>query len=248
MNKESPILALSASRVNTYKQCPRKYYYTYKAKLPSKDWPHFTLGTLVHGVLERFHGNFRRDDQEFNLKRMMKLAFKAQRNEMESTSIINENIFIEARDLLIKYLHSMEEEGIGSSIIALEDSFNIPLNKEFNIKGIVDRVDIDRDGIYHIKDYKTSKSYKYLKPFQLETYGIYLLDKYENIDRFRASYIMVRFGGKHILYDLNKEDVEKCKKELIEYGNNIIDESRWIPKTSGLCNWCDFNETCLSNW
>jgi len=246
--KDAIILTLSASRVKTYQQCPRKYYYNYIEKLPTKDWPHFDLGTLVHGSLEYFHDGFKEDGSNLNLKRLMKISFKTQRDEMDKRKPLADEVLIEARNLLIEYLLKMETDGIGSDIISLEQDFNIPLTEKFSIRGYVDRLDMDKDGIYHIKDYKTNKSIKYMEPFQLKVYGIHLLHENPDVDRFRASYIMMRFGGKLVSYDLNKADVEKCKLKLIKYGERITEEGRWIPKQSKLCDWCDFKDPCLTTW
>jgi putative RecB family exonuclease len=246
--EEKKKLVLSASRLKTFQQCPRKYYYNYIEKLPKKDWPHFDLGTLVHGTLEKFHEDFKKDGEDHNLKRIMKLSFKAHRKEMEEEKEISDEILLEARDLLTDYLKSMETDGIGSEIISLEKDFEIELNKDISIKGFVDRLDRDADGVYHIKDYKTNKNTRYMEPSQLRIYGIYLLDAYPDIDRFRGSYIMMRFNGSYISYDFNKEDVEKCKKELIEYGYKILEEQKFTPDQSRLCDWCDFKDTCLSTW
>ncbi|MFH1173660.1 MAG: PD-(D/E)XK nuclease family protein, partial [archaeon] len=44
----------SPSSINTYKQCPRKYYYTYILKLPTKPSIHLTRGHVAHAALEDF--------------------------------------------------------------------------------------------------------------------------------------------------------------------------------------------------
>jgi ATP-dependent helicase/DNAse subunit B len=242
------ILTLSASRVNTYQQCPRKYYYSYVEKLPGKEWAHFDLGTLAHGVLEYFHETFKKDGDSTGLKTLMKSAFQKQRKEMEKEKELLPEILLEARNLLQEYLDNIEVQGIGSEIISLEEKFNIPLNDKYCVRGVVDRIDKDPDGIYHIKDYKTNKNKKYMKPFQLQTYGIHLLDKFPEVTRFRGSYVMLRFGGMLVPYDFNEEDVIKVKKNLIEFADKIIEEERWITKPSRLCDWCDFKGPCFSTW
>lgn len=250
LQRDDLALILSASRVKTYQQCPRKYYYNYIEKLPRKDWLHFDLGTLVHGVLEHFHADFRTDSgrSALNLKKTMKESFKKYREHMEEEKALEHSVLIDARDLLVEYLKRMESEGIGSEIIALEDDFRIDLTKEFGVQGYVDRIDKDNDGILHIKDYKTNKNPKYMEPFQLKTYGIYLLDRYPEVERFRGSYIMMRFGGMLISYDFNREDVVKTKKKLVEYAQRISEEERWMAKPSRLCDWCDFKSPCLNTW
>ena len=248
MTEEKNTIVLSASKIKTYKQCPRKYYYHYIEKLPRKDWPHFDLGTLVHGALENFHQDFKKDDVSINLKKLMKTAFKTQRDNMEEEKPLADSTLLEARDLLLSYLHSMETNGIGSEIISLEQEFEISLTDDIAVRGFIDRVDLDEDGVYHIKDYKTNKNAKYMEPLQLKIYGIYLLDKYPDIDKFRGSYVMMRFDGSYISYDFNLADVEKCKKQLIEYANRIREEAKWTPKPSRLCDWCDFKNPCLTTW
>jgi len=248
-SKKESDLTLSASRVDIYQQCPRRYYYHYIEKLPRLDWDHFDLGTLVHGVLELFHENFRSDDgKECNLGRLMKESFGKFRAKMDKRKKLSIEILIEARDILKGYLDKIKQEGIGSEITSLEGDFKIDLNDKYEIRGVIDRIDKDPDGMWHIKDYKTNKNPKYMKPFQLAVYGIYLLDKYPEVDRFRGSYVMLRFNGMLISYDFNKEDVEKERKDLIIYADRIIEEERWIAKPSRLCDWCDFKTVCLNSW
>jgi putative RecB family exonuclease len=243
-------LKLSVSRVNTYKQCPRKYYYTYKEKMPRKHWPHFDLGSLVHGALEFFHENFKNDTQERpNLKRLMTESFKKQREVMvKDGTVFSKETLFEAKDMLVGYIKRIAEHGIGSEILFIEKDFTIKLQDEYAIHGFIDRIDIDNDGIYHIKDYKTNKNMKYMTPFQLQVYGISLLETFPDVEKFRGSYIMMRFEGTYKSYEFNKEDVIKAKKKLIDYGDSITEEERWPLKPSRLCDWCDFNVVCNNTW
>jgi len=272
-----PILTLSPSRIKTYQQCPRKYYHTYVTKLPRKDWAHFHLGTMVHGVLEFFHAEFKKDGCELNLKHLMKEAFQKQRETWKKENIdkdLSMEILTQARDLLFEYLKRMETSGIGSEIISLEEDFRIGLGMmcyepesklwrilqdgempadnmktcKVDIRGIVDRIDRDSDGVMHIRDYKTTKNKKYMEPSQLQSYGIHLLEKYPNIDRFRGSYIMLRHGGEPISYDFNLEDIKKERLIILDYAIKITQEERWIMKQSILCDWCDFKDPCLMTW
>lgn len=240
------LLQLSPSRVNTFKSCRRKYFYTYISKLPRLDWPHLDTGTLVHGALEHFHEDFREDGKDINFRKLMKKSFKKQWDKTKKK--LSKEIFKDAKGMLGSYVKRIEKHGIGSKIISLEPKFEIGLDDEVSILGFIDRVDLDKDGIYHIKDYKTTKSKKYMKPFQLLCYGIPLLEWYPEIERFRGSYIMMRHSGEYISYDFNREDVEKCKKELLTYADQITEEGRWLPNPSRLCEWCDFKNPCRITW
>jgi hypothetical protein len=60
----------SPSSINTYKQCPRKYFYQYIECLPARPSIHLIRGSIAHTVLENF---FRKDMQgihESNYKKM----------------------------------------------------------------------------------------------------------------------------------------------------------------------------------
>jgi len=254
--KDKVALILSVSRAKTYHQCPRRYYYNYIEKLPKLDWDHFDLGTLVHGVLEFFHKELRNDESlsGVNIKKLMKESFQKQRLKMEKGTkehppiVFKNEVLLEARDLLREYMDNLTLKGIGSNILELEDEFEIKLSEKYLIKGVVDRLDIDHDGTYHIKDYKTNKNPKYMEPSQLQAYGIYLLNKFPNITKYRGSYIMMRFNGMLISYDFTIEDVEKEKRKLIECADLITEEERWIARPSNLCDWCDFKSVCLNTW
>jgi putative RecB family exonuclease len=240
---------LSVSRIKTYIQCPRKYYYSYIKKLPKKEWDHFSLGTFVHGVLEHFHSDFKVDNKDLDFKQIMKSACCKQRDIMQQKKeYLTPDIVIEAKKLLSGYIKKIEKSGMGSEIISLEDNFEIVVNEKCTIKGIVDRVDKDADGTLHIKDYKTNKSAKYMDSFQLQVYGIYLLNKYPDVERFRGSYVMLRFNDMDLSFDFNTEDTKKTVKEVVEYAEKILEEQRWIMVPSILCDYCDFKETCHSEW
>ena len=245
-------LKLSASRVKTYMSCPRKYYYNYIEKLPRKEWDHFKLGHLAHGTLERFHSYFKHDDMKnnYDLKNLLRDSFKQEFEAMKSRGeIVSREILLETKKLIKGYLQYIEKNGLeGNLIVGLETEFEIGLrDKEISVGGFIDRYDLDPDGNYHIKDYKTNKNLKYMDPFQLSIYGIYLNEKY-GIEEFKGSYIMLRHKSKLLTYDFNLSDIEKAKKKLITQADLIMTDERWKACPTILCNWCDFQEHCYSSW
>lgn len=246
MEKEKKILKLSVSRVKTYVDCPQKYYYSYIEKLPKKKWDHFDLGTLIHGSLETFHSIYKSDDDKPKLRTLMKDCFKKQVIIMnKGRSSLDPKIVREAQVLLLDYLEKIEKEGLGAEVLEIEKSFELKLSDKFKVRGYIDRIDRDADGVIHIKDYKTNKNMKYMEPFQLQVYGIPVFKMYPDVKQYRASYIMMRFKGLHISYDFNKEDVVKAKTKLLEQGQYILEEEVWRPKPSRLCDWCDFRSICV---
>lgn len=238
------ILKLSATSMKAYDQCPKKYYYTYILKEPRKQWAHFDLGNLCHRTLEIFHSIYMKEGtSKRSLSKIMSYAFGKAREEFND---INKNILVEAKSLVKKYLKYVSKNGM-PLVKGVETSFNFNLEKDLIVRGFLDRIDIMKDGRFHIVDYKTTRNTKYLEPFQLLTYGLWLQNKYQNIDSFKASYVLLRHNSKLKSYEFNFEDINKCKKKIIEYAKNIrtsVNEDSWAPIPSPLCNWCDFQHIC----
>lgn len=238
---EPEIIKLSASSVKTYEQCPRKYYYNYIDKQKKKSWPHFDLGNLCHKTLELFHEIYMKEGLKHKtLAKLMGHCFEQARKDFP---YMNVEMVQEAKDMLAAYLKKVKTVGM-PDVRGVEQSFNVMLRDDVLVRGFLDRVDIMNDGRFHIVDYKTTKNEKYLDPFQLTIYGIWLKEEYPHVEEFKGSYVLLRKDSKPLSYEFNMEDVEKAKKELIAYAEKIGNENAWTPVPSKLCDWCDFKEIC----
>jgi putative RecB family exonuclease len=241
------LIKLSASRAKTFEQCPRKYYYSYVEHLPHKEWDHLELGTYVHAALEIFHRHVKGGSDE-PLRKLMGIASsEAFKRMIDGGKSLPDEQLHDAKSMLLDYLAQIEQNGM-PNVLEVEFPFTIPLNEMYDLTGVIDRIDRDPDGMLHIRDYKTSKNAKYMEPFQLNTYGLLLLDKFPDITRFRASYIMLKLNGQVLSYEFTIEDVGKCRDKLIQYADRITSEERWRAKPSRLCDWCDFKEVCFNSW
>ena len=241
---EIEILKLSASSMKTFDQCGLKYYYNYIAKEERKQWDHFDLGNLCHRTLEIFHDIYMNDGtSKKTLSKLMGHSFAEARKEFEDT---NNVIITEAKSLIENYLKVISTNGM-PLVKGVETSFNFNLSEDVLVRGFLDRVDILKDGRFHIVDYKTTKNTKYLDPFQLLVYGLWLKEEYPSVDSFKASYILLRHKSKLKSYEFNANDVDKCKKKILDYASKINfskKENHWTPVPGPLCNWCDFQKIC----
>lgn len=236
------IIKLSASAVKTYEQCPRKYYYTYIEKAPRKQWAHFDLGNICHKALEIFHEIYMEEglDKRRSLAKLMGHSFKKARKEFPD---MDDDMLAEAKDLLAGYLNKVREEGM-PLVKGIETSFDFNIDKNIRIRGFLDRLDVTKDGRFHIVDYKTTKKVKYLDDFQLLVYGLWLKENHPDIKSFKGSYVLLRHDSQYKEYEFTLEDIDRVKKSLVGYADKIRNENSWTPIPTILCNWCDFKEIC----
>jgi len=239
---EIEIIKLSASSVKTYDQCPRKYYYTYIEKAPRKQWTHFDLGNLCHKTLEIFHQVYMQEGtkKKRSLAKLMGHSFKVARRDFPN---MGDDLLSEGKALLMDYLEYVRSNGM-PKVKGVETAFDFMIRDDVRIRGFLDRLDLMKDGRYHIVDYKTTKNEKYLDKFQLSVYGLWLKEKYPEIETFKGSYVLLRHGAKLKEYEFNLEDIDKTKKELLSYADSIRNEDAWTPVPTILCRWCDFNNIC----
>lgn len=237
---QTAIIKLSASSTKTFEQCRKKYYYTYIDKLPKKHWPHLILGTFCHAVLEMFHKEWIKD-KNLELVSLMSKCFSIVRRDSEFLKMSSEQLE-DAKNMIQDYLFSVETSGMPNTL-SVEESFEIKIDN-YIIRGFIDRLDVDKDGLFHIVDYKTTKNEKYLDNFQLLVYGMAIKNKYPNIDRFRGSYVLLKKGSKMITEEFNIHDILKCEKKILEFGASIQAEQEWKKSPSQLCHWCDFYSPC----
>lgn len=149
--------SLSVTALNNYYDDPLKYFFKNLLLLPDSLSPHLDLGNLVHGALE--------------------LYFESAK---EALSLGNEDALEQSVDMFVqrsyRYVRHRDR-----AVVLLRDYFhrwhhdwNIPLETEFDARGIVfhiddtheilltgkiDKITRDSDGTITVWDYKTGKTY-----------------------------------------------------------------------------------------
>lgn len=246
---------LSVSKSKTFKDCKKKYKFTYIDKLPRKDWDFQVFGTFLHQVLENFELDIIKGyDGPDNI--LMKKSFKSALNmplkdgeketfkdkltteqKKESTEILQE--FLEKR-------YKQKKENKLPKVLYAEKPFKIDVDGKLLINGFIDVVQRDVDGVLHVADYKTSKSKKYLKNdfMQLKTYAYAMCLEDPDLQKIRCSYVMLRFGFDSIQTEFTRDEVMVMEKEFVEYAELMKKEKLFRASPSPLCKYCDHLEIC----
>jgi putative RecB family exonuclease len=241
-------LWLSVSKIKSFDQCPAKYRYCYIERLPSKPWDHFTFGNFMHKVLEDFYAALIKGDKTPYHKLMTNIFKEVAKSEEFSDSLTMPQKK-ESWDILYNFLKMITKQKDSPDVLSVESKFYIDINDgEVLLNGLIDRVQIDPDGILHVADYKTTKNKKYLVGdyFQLLTYAYVMCLNDTSIETLKASYILLRHNFESITQKYNRKRIMQVGKELVRYADKIINEKLWRPKPSKLCSWCDYNKECPS--
>lgn len=259
----------SPSSINTYGQCPRKYFYVYKEKLQTGRSIHLTRGVITHTTLEVFFdidvSNIPEDSFMFTLKIILNETFKKEwakgKEELDSLGMTKEEIqgyYDETKDMVNNYFEYFTDKmnyfqrfmSIKEAWEAVKPQRELLLSSEIHwVRGYVDAIH-DEAGKTIILDYKTSKRAKITPEYKLQL-GIYAM-LYE--EKFRLpDMVGIYFlkEGKEMLLDVDPEMVEEAKKTCTEIHLNTRSDSitDYPKKTSPLCKWstgqCDFYEVCM---
>ena len=254
-NKDSNILRLSISKMKTFQQCPKKFYYNYVLKLPKKEFKHLTFGKCCHRVLELYHLAFI-EGTLLPKNVIMKDSFK--KTMVEYKDQIDDETKKQVYDISLAYLRLEQNKSDKIFVIATEKPFEINIDNKVILNGAIDKIQIDEDGLFNVSDYKTSKDTKYLKndTFQLETYA-YTLWHYQqtdqkwynkeiDIDNFQArtSYVMLKHNFEELTNIVGMDKILNVPKKFVACANKIENEKEYKPNASALCDFCDFQEVC----
>lgn len=242
----SNLFKLSVSKSSTFQSCKAKYKFVYIQKLPRKEYTYHLFGRFVHRILELFHLLYI-NGSDLSYQAGMSQAFNEAMLEFKGK--ITKTAKEEAFDILNKYIKTLDKNyNIVSSVQNVEENFNLSINDNLILTGMIDRVQLDSDGTYHVLDYKTSKSKIYLKEdtLQLLTYAYVLYKKYPDLKKVRVSYIMLKHNCEFLTKEFSLEEILTIKNIYEKFADNINKEVEFQPNPTKLCEYCEFSSICES--
>ncbi len=256
----------SPSSINTFRQCPRKYYYRYKEKLPSRPSIHLIRGKIVHAVLEFFFDIDKSMKSEEALRLHLFWLFdKHWRESYEELSELGleekklESYRVESKKMLTGWFERFRSK-LSSKMESgqtFEEAFQdlTPTrekelrSQDYKIRGFVDAL-FEHNGNVVILDYKTSKKKEISEEYQLQL-GMYAL-MYEEMFGKKAHIVGIDFlTHPEVLVPVSEDLIERAKKEVSYVHKKTISENidYYEQKPSPLCKWstgqCDYYDKCF---
>lgn len=251
----------SHSRIETFRQCPRKYFYRYVARIKLPEVPEHIatfLGSRCHDALEWLYSQVATGitpSREKTLDQFGRLWDETW----------TDDIVILDSDMTAGHYRSLGEKCVSdyyeanqpfndSTTIALEQMVNFPLDEELGIGmlGYIDRLARSDDGVWHIHDYKTNKhlptqAEKDEDP-QLAYYEIGIRQMWpESIEQVQLHWHFLRFGVT-ITSTRTADQLEELRNDALTTIHEALDrgkaESNFEPFESGLCRFCDYQSIC----
>jgi inactivated superfamily I helicase/RecB family exonuclease len=243
-NFKAEDITWSASRLKTFLECKRKYYYRYIQKIEAKEDDDLNEGSFLHTVLERIHEKH----DHYTSSHALELAIHKQLDALLP--------FDDAKTAYRKLLWKEKlKRYIERQIVHFQQEWKvIHREKEFRaniggleFKGRIDRIDQNATDTL-VLDYKSGnvdKEPKTLNPekitdFQMSIYLQLLSGKYQNIS---LAFLKILDGG------------EMQEVTLLEERNTLLEEhiatlkqtkSFVAEKCEDLqkCKWCEFTLMC----
>ena len=234
----------SASRLKTYLECKRKYYYRYIQKINAKKEEELNEGAFLHSLLDHLH----REKESYNSK-----------EEMQKSIDILLDKLLPFDDAKIAYQKLLWKEKLKGFVLSQIEHFKadwkvVEREKEFQedigglrFKGRIDRIDQDATQTL-VLDYKSgqtkeankTKNLEKLTDFQMSIYYQMLQAKYQNIN---LAFLKIFENGE--VEEITA--LEEKNQLLFEYIIEIKQTKSFIAnKCEDLqkCKYCEFTLMC----
>jgi putative RecB family exonuclease len=243
----------SHSQLETYENCPQQYKLCYIERIKpeeQKEGIEAFLGIRVHEALEKLY-------KELILTKINSIEALLQYYNSQWIRNWHDNVVVTKKEFTGGHYKSAGEKAIRdyyvryspfdqSKTIEMEMMLNFSID-EYNIKGFIDRLSVDKNNAYEIHDYKTSSrvpDQAYLdKARQLALYQIGIKEKYHDVKEVKLIWHYMLFD-RELRSTRTDAQLNDLRKEVVSLIRKIEKDDKFEPNESRLCDWCEFTEYC----
>ncbi len=245
----------SHSRLTSFESCPKKFQFRYVLRIPAESESiEAFVGKRVHEVLERLYRAVGRAELPSLAQVLHRFGL------LWDESYDPLRIRIARGERSASDYRSLGEQGLtryyrghypfdADETLAVEKRFHFHLDGggRYAVQGIVDRLSRARDGAIQIHDYKTSQRIpsqaaldrdRQLALYQL---GVAKVFGAEQPVRLVWHYVM---SGQQRSSQRSPEALEQVRSHSISLIDKIRAETRFEPRPSPLCGWCEYQALC----
>lgn len=245
----------SHSRLSTFQQCPLKFKYQYidKVETEVEQTIEAFLGSMVHEVLEKAYKDMK--FQKVNTLSELLDYYEElwEKNWTDGIVIVRKEYDVSNyKQMGVKFItdyYNRYAPFDQTKTLGLETQYTVALDPEEKHKMHVriDRLALDKDGVYEIHDYKTANSLptqeKVDSDRQLAIYAYGIKKMYPDAKRVKLIWHYLAFD-KDMISERTDEQLEKLREETVSLIKDVESCTEFPAKESALCNWCQFQAIC----
>jgi len=247
--------ALSPSRINDFKQCPLLFRLRTIDRLPEPPSPAATRGTLVHSVLERLFDLPARERTVESARALLDPQWQelCEREPAVAELFADEaeaGAWLRGATTLLETYFGLEDprrlEPAGREMLC-----EVELPSGVLLRGVVDRLDVARDGALRVVDYKTGRSpaehFAGSALFQMRFYAL-LIWRLRGVVPRRLQLLYLG-DGQVLTYDPDEASLlatERTVEAVWAAIRRATLAGEFAPRTSRLCDWCSHQALCPS--
>jgi putative RecB family exonuclease len=244
---------LSPSRAADYLQCPLLFRFRVVDRLPEPPSAAAVRGTLVHSVLERLFDAPAGARTPHAAKELLGPAWAdLLAQEPGCADVLADPTDLDAwfaeAGALIDTWFTLEDP---NRLEPAERELHVRTDLEdgFELRGIIDRLDVAPDGAIRVVDYKTGRSpregFESKPMFQMRFYALVVA---RLRGRVPAMLQLVYLGDGRVLRHVPDEAelaaTERKVRALWDGITRSAQEGTWQPRPSALCGWCAHKALC----
>jgi putative RecB family exonuclease len=244
----------SHSQLSTYETCPHQYKLAYidKIEVETEGIEAF-MGSRVHEALEKLYRDLKVTKLN-TLEELLNFYHQSwEKNWNDMIQIIRRDYSAEdyrrlGEKCITDYYKRYHPFDHGKTL-GLEEYIYFPLEEEKNywIRGFIDRLTLVDSSVLEIHDYKTSNRLPTQEDVnsdrQLAFYQMGVAEKWKGIQEVRLIWHYLTFDTE-IHSSRTPDQLHTLCEVTLELIRRIETDREFLPKEGPLCDWCDYQGFC----
>jgi len=239
---------LSKTRIETYEQCPKKYYYLYEQGM-DQETVQLVFGSLIHDVLERWfkedHATFKGDTDKDKILWLYRQVWP-------NYNLADMEYYLVGKEMLMRFVDQFDYNKYAPYIVAVEKEFELAVEdsdgNKVPIKGVIDFLLHYGDGHYHVFDWKTSvvpkSQWEVDNDIQLGIYNIAVLHEYPDAKQVDLTLWYLRDGYGPVFTKRTQTQLRDLVDFLSATYRRIQQDNDPQAKFNKWCQYCPAKNIC----